>query len=115
MRESLRIEAVFTVKEEHVGAENREMVTGKKEGNKAAEFYDSVGVGYYHIDLHPSTAGDTYIDLVRFLFRFHWERFCRKKWRIFFPQIKTSAPNISPTVVTACIRWNGVSVNRLVY
>jgi hypothetical protein len=62
IRESRRIKAVFTVKEEHVGAENRGMVTGKKEGNKAAEFYDSVGVGYYHIDLHPSTAGDNYID-----------------------------------------------------
>ena len=62
IRESRRIKAVFTIKEEHVGTENRRMATGKEEGNKAAEFYDSVGVGYYHIDLHPSTAGDNYID-----------------------------------------------------
>lgn len=61
IRESRRIKAVFTIKEEHVGAENRALVTGKKE-NTAAEFYDSVGVGYYHIDLHPSTAGNNYID-----------------------------------------------------
>ena len=61
IRESRRIKAVFTIKEEHVGAENRALVTGKKE-NTAAEFYDSVGVGYYHIDLHPSTGGNNYID-----------------------------------------------------
>ena len=29
---------------------------------KAADFFDSVGVGYYHIDLHPTTAGNNYID-----------------------------------------------------
>lgn len=62
IREARRIKAVFTIKEEHVGADNRAMITGQKEGNKAADFYDSVGVGYYHIDLHPSTAGDNYID-----------------------------------------------------
>lgn len=62
VRESRRIKAVFTIKEEHVGVDNRALVTGKKAENKAAEFYDSVGVGYYHIDLHPSTAGDNYID-----------------------------------------------------
>lgn len=28
----------------------------------APDFYDSVGVGYYHIDLHPSSSGDNYID-----------------------------------------------------
>ena len=62
IRESRRIKALFTVLEEHVGAENRKLVAGKEEGKKAADFYDSVGVGYYHIDLHPSSAGDNYID-----------------------------------------------------
>lgn len=61
VRESRRIKAMFTVLEEHVGKENREMVTGKKD-SKAAEFFDSVGTGYYHIDLHPSSSGDNYID-----------------------------------------------------
>ena len=27
------------------------------------KFADSVGVGAYRIDLHPSTGGDSYIDL----------------------------------------------------
>lgn len=62
VRESRRIKALFTVLEEHVGAENRATITGMASGNKAADFYDSVGVGYYHIDLHPSSGGNNYID-----------------------------------------------------
>lgn len=62
IRESRRIKPVFTILEEHVGQENRAMVTGKKSDNRAADFYDSVGIGYYHIDLHPSSGGDNYID-----------------------------------------------------
>jgi len=62
VRESRRIRAEFTVLEEHVGAEQRQMVAGKERGKKAASFYDSVGTGYYHIDLHPSNRGDNYID-----------------------------------------------------
>lgn len=59
VRESRRIQALFTILEEHVGKENRKYVSGS---DRAAEFYDSVGVGYYHIDLHPSSAGNNYID-----------------------------------------------------
>jgi len=62
IRESRRIKAKFTVLEEHVGAENRKLVAEEKEGLKAADFFDSVGIGYYHIDLHPSTGGNNYID-----------------------------------------------------
>jgi hypothetical protein len=63
VRESRRIKALFTVLEEHVGKEQRSMVSGISGDNlKAAEFYDSVGIGYYHIDLHPSSRGDNYID-----------------------------------------------------
>lgn len=69
VRESRRIQAEFTVLEEHVGAANRAMVTGKKEGNTAAEFEDSVGIGYYHIDLHPSSGGDNYIDFASLPFQ----------------------------------------------
>lgn len=62
IRESRRIKAMFTVLEEHVGSANRALVAGKESGNRAADFYDSVGVGYYHIDLHPGTKGNNYID-----------------------------------------------------
>jgi hypothetical protein len=63
IRESRRIKALFTVREEHVGLANRSIVTGKKEGIRAADFFDSIGVGYYRIDLHPSCAGTNYIDI----------------------------------------------------
>ncbi|MEJ7769982.1 MAG: FAD-dependent oxidoreductase [Chitinophagaceae bacterium] len=62
IREARRIKAVFTVKEEHVGVDNRALVYGKEAAKKSADFYDSVGVGSYHIDLHPSTNGNNYID-----------------------------------------------------
>jgi len=62
IRESRRIKAEFTILEEHVGAENRKLVAGEEAGKKAADFFDSVGTGYYHIDLHPSSQGDNYID-----------------------------------------------------
>jgi hypothetical protein len=63
VRESRRIKALFTVLEEHVGKEQRAMVSGLTGDElKAATFHDSIGIGYYHIDLHPSSKGDNYID-----------------------------------------------------
>lgn len=63
VRESRRIKALFTVLEEHVGKEQRATVSGLSGDDlKAATFDDSVGIGYYHIDLHPSSRGDNYID-----------------------------------------------------
>ncbi|HKK64544.1 MAG TPA: FAD-dependent oxidoreductase [Clostridia bacterium] len=57
VRESRRIKAEFTVLEQHVGVEARN-------GLKGAEvFEDSVGIGSYRIDLHPSTADRNYIDI----------------------------------------------------
>lgn len=60
IRESRRIKAELTVVEQHVSTAVR-----KKEGKgEAAEVYpDSVGVGSYRIDLHPSSGGDNYIDV----------------------------------------------------
>ena len=63
IRESRRIKALFTVLEQHVGQEQRSIITGLKDDElKAETFTDSVGVGYYHIDLHPSSGGNNYID-----------------------------------------------------
>jgi hypothetical protein len=69
VRESRRIKAVFTILEEHVGRENRALVAGDSEKNQPKDFYDSVGIGSYHIDLHPSTGGDNYIDFGSFPFQ----------------------------------------------
>ncbi|MGV3761976.1 FAD-dependent oxidoreductase [Parapedobacter sp.] len=61
VRESRRIKAMFTIREEHVGKANRERVAQTDKG-RAAAFHDSVGIGYYHIDLHPSSNRVNYID-----------------------------------------------------
>ncbi|RPI29708.1 MAG: FAD-dependent oxidoreductase [Acidobacteria bacterium] len=64
IRESRRIRAEFRVLEKHVGLEQRIAETGlSKDEVTAAEFEDSVGIGSYRIDLHPSTGGDNYIDI----------------------------------------------------
>lgn len=57
IRESRRIKAEFTVREQHVSAGCR---PGKSVGSY---FFDSVGIGFYRIDLHPSVGGDNYIDV----------------------------------------------------
>ena len=56
VRESRRIKAKFTVCEQHVSL----AIRGK---HGAERFPDSVGIGHYNIDLHPSTGGDNYIDV----------------------------------------------------
>jgi hypothetical protein len=56
IRESRRIRPEFTVVEQHVGTDARGQPT-------AENFKDSVGVGSYRIDLHPSSGGDNYIDI----------------------------------------------------
>ncbi len=61
VREARRIKAMFTIREEHVGKENYDMVSSKT-NTIAAPFYDSVGIGYYHIDLHPTCGGVNYVD-----------------------------------------------------
>lgn len=63
VRESRRIRARFTVTEQHIGREMR------GEGAGSAVFDDSVGIGFYRIDLHPSTAGRTYVDIDCFPFQ----------------------------------------------
>jgi hypothetical protein len=57
VRESRRIRAEFTVLEQHVGVGAR----GSLEG--AEPFADSVGIGSYRIDLHPTTRLRTYVDI----------------------------------------------------
>jgi hypothetical protein len=64
IRESRRLQAEFTIVEQHVGTEARIKATGLKRDQVTAERYsDSVGVGSYRIDLHPSTGGNNYIDV----------------------------------------------------
>ena len=57
IRESRRIKAEFTILEQHVSKACRP--------NKiyAENFPDSVGIGFYRIDLHPTFGGDNYVDV----------------------------------------------------
>lgn len=64
IREARRLLAEFTVTEQHIGTEARMALTGKpREEITAERFADSVGIGAYRIDLHPSTGGRNYLDL----------------------------------------------------
>lgn len=118
VRESRRIKAVFTVLEEHVGRKNRAMVTGADPASvEAAEFFDSVGLGYYRIDLHPSTRGNNYIDFESLPFQIPLGALIPKRMENLLPANK----NIGTTHITnGCYRlhpveWNiGESVGMLV-
>jgi hypothetical protein len=57
VREARRIRAVFTVLEQHVAAEAR-----SDDSARGTSFFDSVGIGSYPVDLHPTSRGDNYID-----------------------------------------------------
>jgi hypothetical protein len=64
IRESRRILAEYTILEQDITLEERQKVAGKSGDRILAKPYrDSVGIGYYHLDLHPSTGGDNYIDM----------------------------------------------------
>jgi hypothetical protein len=105
VRESRRIKAVFTVKEEHVGKDQRAQVTGNRNESRAADFYDSVGVGYYHIDLHPSSQGDNYIDFGSLPFQIPLGALLPKRMENLLPANK----NIGTTHITnGCYRLHSV-------
>lgn len=63
VRESRRIEALFTIREQECGTAARARLQGRPAAEATSEIYfDSVGIGHYAIDLHPTSAGDNYID-----------------------------------------------------
>lgn len=101
IRECRRIKALFTVLEEHLGTENRGKVTGQTIGLKAAEFYDSVGVGYYQIDLHPTCEGDNYVDIASLPYQIPLGALIPQKMKNLLPANK----NIGTTHITnGCFR-----------
>ncbi len=70
IREARRIRAEFTVLEQHVGLDARMQLTRQSKDAVTAEtFADSVGVGSYRIDLHPSSGGDNYVDVASLPFQ----------------------------------------------
>ena len=106
VRESRRIRGLFTVREEHVGRENRALATGQQTDRvQAADFFDSVGVGSYPIDLHPSTGGDNYIDFASLPFQIPLGALIPQRVQNLLP----AAKNIATThVTTGCYRLHPV-------
>ena len=63
VRESARIKALTTIREQDCGRENRALALGSDQSKvRSKQYHDSVGIGHYQIDLHPTTEGDNYID-----------------------------------------------------
>jgi hypothetical protein len=109
VREARRIRAVFTVVEQHVGRAARALETGRKDTEVTAErYFDSVGIGSYHIDLHPSTGGDNYIDFPSLPFYIPLGALLPQRMKNLIPASK----NIGTTHVTnGCYRLHPVEWN----
>jgi len=102
IRESRRIQAVTTIREKEVSATFRP-------GDTLAERYeDSVGIGYYRIDLHPSTGGDNYVDVPSLPFRIPLGALIPVR----FDNVLPAAKNLGTTHVTnGCYRLHPVEWN----
>ncbi len=109
IREARRIKAEFTVREEHVGTEQRMKITALPKGEvSAATFADSVGIGSYRIDLHPSTGGDNYIDVSSLPFQIPLGALIPESMQNLLPACK----NLGVTHITnGCYRLHPVEWN----
>ena len=102
IRESRRIKAKFTILEQHVSESSR------PNQNRAEQFTDSVGVGYYRIDLHPSTGGDNYVDVGSLPFQIPLGALIPERVRNLIPACK----NIGTTHITnGCYRLHPIEWN----
>ncbi|WP_116946786.1 FAD-dependent oxidoreductase [Jiangella endophytica] len=99
IREARRIQARFTVLEQHVA------VVDRPDGEGAEQFADAVGVGHYNIDLHPSAAGVNYVNLETYPFQIPLGALLPVRVRNLLPANK----NIGTTHITnGCYRLHPV-------
>lgn len=101
IRESRRIRARYTVAEQDLSLQVR--------GDAGAVRYpDTVGIGMYRIDLHPSTGGDTYIDVGSCPFEIPLGALVPQRMANLLP----AAKNIGSTHITnGCFRLHPVEWN----
>jgi FAD dependent oxidoreductase len=98
-RESRRIRGQTTVLETHVGVDARARRRG------AQHVLDSVGVGSYRIDLHPTTCGRGYVDVAAWPFQIPLGALVPIRLRNLMP----AAKNLATTHVTnGCFRLHPV-------
>jgi hypothetical protein len=101
VRESRRIRAQRTIVEQDLSA----AVRGR---HGAVSYTDSVGVGSYRIDLHPSTGGDTYVDVATCPFEIPLGALIPVRLRNLLP----AAKDIGTTHITnGCYRLHPVEWN----
>ncbi|MCZ2148589.1 MAG: FAD-dependent oxidoreductase, partial [Bryobacterales bacterium] len=95
IRESRRIQAEFTILEQHVS-------------KPAQPCADSIGIGSYRIDLHPTTGGDNYLDVSSYPFEIPLGALIPKRMENLIPACK----NIGTTHITnGCCRLHPVEWN----
>jgi len=99
IRESRRIDALYTVKEQDIA---------RKYAPKPPKFWDSVGVGMYHIDLHMTTKSHTYFYEPTWPFEIPLGAFIPKQKINLIPACK----NIGTTHITnGCYRVHPIEWN----
>lgn len=102
IRESRRIRAELTVLEQHVGVDARPGIEG------AEIFPDSVGIGSYRIDLHPTTRQRSYVDISSWPFQIPMGALIPIRVENLLPACK----NIGVTHITnGCFRLHPVEWN----
>ncbi|WP_035701942.1 FAD-dependent oxidoreductase [Glycomyces tenuis] len=100
-RESRRIKAEYTVVEQDLSAAVRGPAG-------AVSYHDSVGIGMYRIDLHPSTGGDNYIDVASSPFEIPLGALLPRRVENLLP----AAKNLGTTHITnGCYRLHPVEWN----
>ena len=101
VRESRRIRARTTIREQDVALDVRGRMG-------ATRFPDSVGIGMYRIDLHPSTGGDGYVDIASAPFEIPLGALLPVRTR----NLIAAAKNIGTTHITnGCYRLHPVEWN----
>jgi len=117
VRESRRIAAEFTVLEQHISPSALAEIEGERGVSSswpvsgpltAPAFTDSVGIGAYRIDLHPSTGGLNYIDIASLPFQIPLGALIPKR----MDNLLAAAKNLGVTHITnGCYRLHPVEWN----
>lgn len=105
IRESRRIKALYTITEADCGVEQRSLMGTDR---RSEQYEDSVGIGHYPIDLHPTTAGDNYIDFPTYPFQIPLRALIPRETR----NLIAANKNIGTTHLTnGCYRLHPVEWN----